>query len=143
MSLLWYCFVPTDVPGVARGIYKKRVKKNLRICFEAFVTSGVPLCSLKNSAHSVQPFGRLQGTYIRMFCFIIDEITKPKPQTLFSFSISLRPESKPVSIERRLKSWNIEYNFKWNQPYLSRGLILSWGSNTLNSASDSVNLLQA
>ena len=21
---------------------------------------------------------------------------------------------KPVSIERRLKSWNIEYNFKWN-----------------------------
>ena len=27
---------------------------------------------------------------------------------------------KPVSFERRLKSWNIEYNFKWNQPYLSR-----------------------
>ena len=31
----------------------------------------------------------------------------------------LNPQ-KPVSIERRLKSWNIEYNFKWNQPYLSR-----------------------
>ena len=27
---------------------------------------------------------------------------------------------KPVSFERRLRSWNIEYNFKWNQPYLSR-----------------------
>ena len=28
------------------------------------------------------------------------------------------------------KSWKIEYNFKWNQPYVSRG------SNSLNSASD-------
>ena len=36
---------------------------------------------------------------------------------------------KPVSIERQLKSWKIEYNFKWNQPYLIRG------SNSLNSAS--------
>ena len=36
---------------------------------------------------------------------------------------------RPVSIERRLKSWNIKYNFKWNQPYLSRV------SNSLNSAS--------
>ena len=35
---------------------------------------------------------------------------------------------KPVSIERPLKSWNIEYNFKWNQPYLSGG------SNSLNPA---------
>ena len=35
----------------------------------------------------------------------------------------------PVLIERRLKSWKIEYNFKWNQPYLSRGL------NSLNSDS--------
>jgi len=25
---------------------------------------------------------------------------------------------KPISFKRRLKSWNIEYNFKWNQPYL-------------------------
>ena len=25
---------------------------------------------------------------------------------------------KKVSIERRLQSWNIEYDFKWNQPYL-------------------------
>ena len=31
--------------------------------------------------------------------------------------VSIR--QKPVSIERRLKSWNIEYNFKGNQPYLS------------------------
>jgi len=36
---------------------------------------------------------------------------------------------KPVLIERRLRSWTIEYNIKWNQPYLSRG------SNSLNSAS--------
>ena len=38
------------------------------------------------------------------------------------------PQKKQVLIERRLKSFNIEYNFKWNQPYLSRG------SNSLNSA---------
>jgi len=37
---------------------------------------------------------------------------------------------------RRLISWNIEYNFKWNQPYLSRGLNLSRSSNSLNSAYD-------
>ena len=36
---------------------------------------------------------------------------------------------KPVSIERRLKFWNIEYYFKWNQPYLSRVSNLSRGSN--------------
>ena len=42
----------------------------------------------------------------------------------------------PVSIERRrLKSWNIEYNLKWNQPYLGRVLNLSPGSKSLNSAS--------
>ena len=33
-------------------------------------------------------------------------------------------------------SGKIEYNFKWNQPYLSCGLNLSRGSNSLNSASD-------
>ena len=36
---------------------------------------------------------------------------------------------KKVSIERRLKSWNIEYKFKWNQLYLSRVSNLSHGSN--------------
>ena len=40
---------------------------------------------------------------------------------------------KLVSIERRHKSWNIEYNFKWNQPYLSHVLNLSRRSNSLNS----------
>ena len=30
-------------------------------------------------------------------------------------------------------SQNIEYNFKWNQPYLSRVLNLSRGSNSLNA----------
>ena len=50
------------------------------------------------------------------------------------------PPKKPVLIERRLKSWNIEYNFKWNQPYLIRVLNLSRGSNSLNSASDGFKL---
>ena len=36
---------------------------------------------------------------------------------------------------RRLKSWNIEYNFKWNQPCLSRFSNLSRGLNSLNWAS--------
>ena len=42
---------------------------------------------------------------------------------------------KPVSIERQLKSWKIEYNFKGNQPNLSPGLNLSRGLNSLNPAS--------
>ena len=42
---------------------------------------------------------------------------------------------KPVWIERRLKSWNIEYNFKWNQAYLSRISNFNRGSNSLNPAS--------
>ena len=36
--------------------------------------------------------------------------------------------------EPRFKSWNIWYYFKWNQPYLSRGLNLNRRSNSLNSA---------
>ena len=36
--------------------------------------------------------------------------------------------------EPRFKSWNIWYNFKWNQPYLSRGLNLNRRANSLNSA---------
>ena len=47
---------------------------------------------------------------------------------------------KPFSIERRLKSYNNEYDFKWNQPYLSRGLHLSCGSSSLNSASGGLDL---
>ena len=43
---------------------------------------------------------------------------------------------KPVLIERRLKSWKIEHNFKWNQPYLSRG------SNSLNSVSGQINRIR-
>ena len=41
------------------------------------------------------------------------------------------------SIKRRLKSLSNEYNFKWNQPYLSRGLNLSRGSKSLNFNSHS------
>ena len=32
----------------------------------------------------------------------------------------------------------MEYNFKWNLPFLSRGLNLSHGSNSLNSASGNI-----
>ena len=38
-------------------------------------------------------------------------------------------------LKRRLKSWKIEYHFKWNQQNLNRGLNLSRGSNSLNLAS--------
>ena len=38
------------------------------------------------------------------------------------------------SAKTRFKSWNIWYNFKWNQPYLSRGLNLNRRSNSLISA---------
>ena len=51
------------------------------------------------------------------------------------FKPRLRILQKQVSIERRLKSWKIEYNFKWSQPYLSRSLNLNRDSNSLNSAS--------
>ena len=51
------------------------------------------------------------------------------------FKTRLKSPKKPVLTERRLKSWTIEYNFKWNQPYLSRGLNLTRGSNSLNSTS--------
>ena len=35
---------------------------------------------------------------------------------------------------------NICYKFKWNQPYLSRGLNLNHRSNSLNSATDFIHL---
>ena len=41
---------------------------------------------------------------------------------------------------RRLKSWNIEYNFKGNQRYFSCDSNLSRGSNSLNSASGHINI---
>jgi len=47
---------------------------------------------------------------------------------------SAKIRQNPVWIKRRHKSWNIWYNFKWNQPYLSRGLNLNRRSNSLNSA---------
>ena len=46
---------------------------------------------------------------------------------------SAKIRQNPVLIQRRLKSWNILYNFKWNQPYLNRGLNLNRRSNYLNS----------
>ena len=53
------------------------------------------------------------------------------PNNVWSMNSSpVSSPPKPVSFERQLKSWKIEYNSKWNQSYLSRG------SNSLNSASD-------
>ena len=37
-------------------------------------------------------------------------------------------------------AWNIWYNFKWNQPYLNRGLNLNRRSNSLNSATETLSL---
>ena len=54
---------------------------------------------------------------------------------LMNLSRVSNSQKNPVSIERLLKSWNIGYNFKWNQTYLSRRLNLSRGSNTLNLVS--------
>ena len=45
---------------------------------------------------------------------------------------------KPGVIQRRLKSWNFWYNFKWNQPYLNHGLNLNRRSNSLNSVTGSL-----
>jgi len=54
-----------------------------------------------------------------------------KPESEFNeLKPHLKSLRKPVSIERRLESWNVEYDFKRKQPYLSRG------SNSLISASD-------
>ena len=55
---------------------------------------------------------------------------------LINLSRVSNPPKKWVSIKSPLKSWTIEYNFKKNQPYLSPGLNLSRGSNSLNSASE-------
>ena len=51
------------------------------------------------------------------------------------FEPRLKSAKKTVSIERRVKSWNIKYNFEWNHPYLSRVSNLSRGLNSLNSTS--------
>ena len=56
-------------------------------------------------------------SYLQQFLILIDA----DPLSEFN-EFNPRLRQKPVSIKRRLKSWNIEYNFKWNQPYLSGGL---------------------
>ena len=59
---------------------------------------------------------------------------------LMNLSRVLNPQN-PVSTARRLKSWNIEHNFKWNQPCLSHVSNLSRGLNSLNSASGFLKLI--
>ena len=58
-----------------------------------------------------------------------------KSTNLINLSRVSNPQ-KPVSIERRLKSWKNKYKFKWNHHNLSRCLNLNRGSNSLNSPSD-------
>ena len=70
-------------PGVARGLKKYIQKINFRkkkiefserkkvAFFSLEFLRGTHGFRQKMSAHSVQPFGRLWGTFIRMFCFII------------------------------------------------------------------------
>ena len=60
-------------------------------------------------------------------------LVKQSPNLMNLSRVSIR--QKPVSIERRFISWNIKFNFKWNQPYLSPVSNLSRRSNSLNSAS--------
>ena len=49
------------------------------------------------------------------------------------YKITMYVGSAKIYPKRRLKSWNIKYNFKCNQPYLSRGLNLSRVSNLSHS----------
>ena len=52
-------------------------------------------------------------------------------QRFNEFKPRLKSCKNRFQLSARLKSWKIEYNFKWNQPYLSRAR----GLNSLNTAS--------
>ena len=75
-------------------------------------------------------FDKKYGIYFRSknltkdlsFCKNSNFLLHISVSELNEFKPRLKSPQKPVIIERRLKSWKIEYNFKWNQPYLSRGL---------------------
>ena len=45
--------------------------------------------------------------------------TQPSESEFNELEPRFKSSKKTISIERWLKSWNIEYDFKWNQPYLS------------------------
>ena len=51
--------------------------------------------------------------------FLLEFYIEQSPN-LMNLSHVSNPPKKPVLIERRLKSRNIGYNFKWNQPYFNR-----------------------
>ena len=62
-------------PGVARRRkieqqYEKNKGFKIIEFFKRMSTPSHPCVSTKKSAHSVQPFGRPEGTYIRMSCFL-------------------------------------------------------------------------
>ena len=79
--------------------------------------------------------GKCPDLKCELFLVLESLITRTESE-VHEFEPRLKSAKKTVSIKRRLKSWNIEYNFKWNQLYLSRVSNLSRGSNSLNSASD-------
>ena len=66
------------------------------------------------------------------------QYTNPKvePESrLNEFESRLKSVKSSFYWAPRLKSWNIKYNFRWNQPYLSHVSNLSLGSNSLTLAS--------
>ena len=60
---------------------------------------------LSNIDHNYQFISRI---------LIEKELTHQSPNLMNLSRVSNPP--KPALIERWLKSWNIEYTFKWNQP---------------------------
>ena len=64
------------MPGVARGKkIRTKFKKFKENFFLAYVTPRLPMSvNKKMSAHSVQPCGRPEETYIRMSCSFIISI---------------------------------------------------------------------
>ena len=66
----------------------------------------------------------------------LSDVHKSSVSEFNEFNPRLKSPQKPVSIERRLKSWKIEKKFNGNKPYLSPGLNLSPSSNSLNSVSE-------
>ena len=66
----------------ARRCPWKKMKKKIQL-FLAYYTPRPPMSVHKKiSAHSVQPFGRLYATYLRMSCFIYVDINIKKMNNL-------------------------------------------------------------
>ena len=106
------CVQPMHNEKESRGIQNKEIKPRFSVKF-------IPLWISRSS-------DRDYGTGIQY-----NSSQSPNLMNLSRVSVN----KNPVLIERRLQSWNVKYNFKWNQPYLSRVSNISSGSNCLSSAS--------